>query len=84
MTVVSQYSLSNLPELLRGPAGDRYVDEKNLSIVASVHGHPQGEVLQAIHNHVVSYPWSQSLGSPWFQRLYYLLTHKEVQLTCNS
>jgi hypothetical protein len=49
----------------------------NLLAVASVQGHPQGEILQAIHTHVVSHGW---LDNDWQQTLHYLLTHREVQL----
>jgi hypothetical protein len=52
---VSKYSVqSNFPEGLSGPAQDQHVDERNLLAVASVHGRPQGEILQAFHNHFLS------------------------------
>jgi len=53
---VSRYSLeSNLRGRLVGPSGNPYVDEMNLLAVASVHGRPQGEILQAIHRCVISF-----------------------------
>ena len=46
----SKYSLESYsPEGLSGPAQDQEIDEMNLLAVASVHGHPQGEILQAFH-----------------------------------
>lgn len=52
----------------------------NLLAVASVHGHPNGEILQAIHNHVVSYPYPIIFDSEWYERLRRLLTRKQVNL----
>jgi hypothetical protein len=52
---VSKYSVeSNFPEGLSGPAQDQQVDERNLLAVASVHGRPQGDILQAFHIHFLS------------------------------
>ena len=48
----------------------------NLLVVASVQGHPQGDILEAIHAHVVSHGW---LDNDWKRTLHYLLTHREVQ-----
>jgi hypothetical protein len=31
-----------------------HIDEMNLLAVASVHGRPQGEILQVFHNHLIS------------------------------
>jgi fermentation-respiration switch protein FrsA (DUF1100 family) len=50
----------------------------HLLAVASVHGRPQGEILQAIHSWVITL----DLVVPywWCQRLYSLLTREKVQL----
>ena len=62
---------------LPGPARNEHIDKRNLLVVASVHGRPQGDILQAIHDHVVSHGW---LDSDWQQTLRYLLTHREVTM----
>jgi hypothetical protein len=49
----------------------------HLLAVASVHGRPQGEILQAIHNWVIS---RGLLPDWWYQIFYSLLTREEVQL----
>jgi hypothetical protein len=50
---VSKYSVQpNFPEGLSGPAQDQHIDEWNLQAVASVHGRPQGEILQALYNNL--------------------------------
>jgi len=61
----SKYSLqSPLPEGLSGPAQNQEIDKTNLLAVASVHGQPQGEILQAIHSH----------GPQWAEYFRYALT----------
>jgi len=60
-----------------GPANDVVIDALNLLSVASVHGCPQGEILQAIHDQVVSYRWYMELDSDFFKRLHSLLTRQE-------
>ena len=77
---MSRYSLSNSTSDAFGPAGSQHGDEMNLLAVASVHGHPNGEILQAIHNHVVSYPYPIIFDSEWYERLRRLLTRKQVNL----
>jgi hypothetical protein len=55
MQRATKYSLqSPLPEGLPGPVQNQDIDERNLLATASVHGHPQGEILQVFHRHVIS------------------------------
>jgi hypothetical protein len=77
---ISKYSVeSSFPERLSGPAQDQRVDERNLLLVASVHGRPQGEILQTFHNHFISCTKSH----PWFD--YGLRTVNLVDwATCHS
>jgi hypothetical protein len=49
----------SFPEGLSGPARDRQVDERNLLAVASVHGRPQEEILQAFRTILLSYNWGR-------------------------
>ena len=72
---MSRYSLPNSPLDVLGPAKNEHVDKMNLLAVASVQGLPQGDILQAIHAHVVSHGW---LDNSWKRTLHYLLTHREV------
>jgi hypothetical protein len=60
-----------------GPARNGNIDKMNLLAVASVQGHPQADLLQALHAHVVSHGW---LDNSWKRTLHYLLTHREVYL----
>jgi hypothetical protein len=62
----SKYLLQSLPEGLSGPAQDEEIDKRNLLAVASVHGHAQGENLQAFHSHIIS--CKKSHGE-WFYRI---------------
>jgi hypothetical protein len=76
---VSKCSLElNPPEKLVGPSGNPHIDEMNLLAVASVHGRPQGEILQAIHNWVI--PFGLSIPNWWYYTFSNLLTHDLVQL----
>ena len=80
-TEVSKYSLQlNYLEQSLGPVGIQHFDEMNVLAVASVHGQPQGEILEAIHNHIISHPNPLVLDSKFYRRLCYILTHEEVQL----
>ena len=48
----------------------------HLLAVASVHGHPQGEILQTIHTCVVP---REYLTDDWYKKVCFLLTCEEVR-----
>jgi len=74
-TEVSRYSLQSRPGKLVGPAGIPSIDEMHLLAVASVHGRPQGEILQAIHTWAVLY----STSVTWYDNVCFLLTREKVR-----
>ena len=69
--------MQSLPAKLVGPAGIPRIDETHLLAVASVHGRPQGEILQVIHSYVVSNDW---MSAQWYQDVCFLLTRRRVRL----
>jgi hypothetical protein len=72
------YSLEpNFSGKLVGPSGNPRIDEIHLLAVASVHGRPQGEILQAIRSWVIS-PLSSLLPTWGDQSYCSLLTREEV------
>ena len=57
-----------------GP-GTPSIDEMHLLAVASVHGRPQGEIIQTIHAWVVP---RRQLNDEWYKEVCFLLTREKV------